>query len=189
MKLLKFVGCLVLLVLFLAVGLSGSSQSDSLNELDKLPRLTFRPTVPKLEYSIYRTAPVLVAGVFGRSTGCVDADFELITDVAHAAIEVSLDPRILAATVAVESACNQYAISSKGAVGLGQVVPRVWRSEFDFAGADNLFNVQDNLRVSAKILSDLIAEYGVPEAVQRYQGLGVGGDLMYTQKILTLARR
>lgn len=180
-NILKFIGCLILLVLFVAVGMSGS-QNEPI-------RLKFRPPVPKLEYSVFRTAPILVAGVFGRSSGCDTADYDLISDVAHAAIRVSLDPRILAATVAVESACNPYAISVKGAVGLGQVVPRVWKQEFDFAGDDNLFNQQDNLRVSAKILSDLVDAYGVEEALTRYQGVGVGADLTYVPKILALARR
>lgn len=147
-----------------------------------------RPKSPKLSYSVFRTAPVKVAMVFGRSQGCNEVDGDFINEVADTAARNSLDPSIAAATIAVESSCNPYAISNRGAVGLMQINVKVWKDTFDFSDK-NLFNAEDNLHVGTTILSDLIRQYGVREAVARYQGLGPNGDPGYTDKILNLARR
>lgn len=186
-KLLQLTGVILLLVLFWSLAVQ-SSESDSLPiTVPMLARL--RPHPPKLTYSVFRTAPILVAETFGRTNTCADADPDLVNDTANAALTVGLDPQILAATVAVESGCNPYAVSSKGAIGLTQVVPKVWAGSFDFSGGDNLLNQKTNLRVGATILSGLVRDYGVSEAVTRYQGTGIGADPNYTFKILTLARR
>ena len=132
-----------------------------------------------------------VARVFGRAPGCADADSKLITDIATEAINDNLDPRILAATVAVESACDPFAVSPRGAIGLTQVVPRVWKAKFDFTHV-NLLNPAENLHAGATILSDLIKQYGVAGGVRRYQGTGVACpscDDSYVPKILALAGR
>jgi len=109
-------------------------------------------------------------------------------DTANAALNESVDPEVMASIIAVESACNPYAVSNKGAVGLGQINVAVWRKTYDFQEQVNLFNPLDNLKITAKILSGLINTYGVREAVYRYQGTGVG-DPQYVTKILSLARR
>ena len=151
------------------------------------------PKPPTLHYSIWRTAPLTVAEVFGRSQGCADASPDLIEMTARAALRASLDPAIAAATVAVESACNDYAISSRGAVGLMQVRPSVWGTKYDFSGTVNLFNEEDNVRVGAEIMAGLIHQYGTLDGVRRYNGTGtdcgIDCDGQYTTKILTLAHR
>ncbi len=153
-----------------------------------LRRLT--PGVPQLESSPDPSAPIEVAQVFKRSQRCAEADPEFIDLVAGEAVRAGIDPRMVAATVVVESGCNQYAISSRGAVGYMQVMPRVWKDRYDIAGEYNLFNDRDNLRVGAAILSKLVQAYGVREGVRRYQGTGQDCrtcDRGYTAKILTLA--
>lgn len=152
------------------------------------------PSAPAnaLTYSIFRTAPLEVAKVFGRTQGCADADSELIESTARAAVDAGLDPAIAAATVGVESGCNQFAISSRGAVGIMQINARAWKDTFDFAGDINLFNRQDNLKVGTQIEAKLINQYGLADGVRRYNGTGVGCDTCdagYTSKILTLAGR
>ncbi len=150
------------------------------------------PGVPRLELSPSHAAPTEVARVFKRSQRCAEADPELIDLVAREALRAGIDPRMLAATVVVESGCNQYAISRRGAVGYMQVMPRVWKDRYDIAGEYNLFNEHDNLRVGATILSELVQNYGVWEGVRRYQGLGqdcATCDMGYTTKILALAER
>jgi hypothetical protein len=143
-------------------------------------------------YSIFRTAPLEVAKVFGRTPGCADADADMIEATARAAIKAGLDPAIAAATVGVESGCNAFAVSSKGAIGYFQVMPRIWKDRFDFAGTVNLFNRDDNMRTGAKIEADLIAQYGIEGGLRHYNGMGTGSpeyDAGYTNKILALAGR
>lgn len=133
-----------------------------------------------------------VARVFGRAPGCAEADSKLIGDVAKEALRVGLDARILAATVAVESSCNQYATSSKGAIGLMQVVPRTWKSAYDFEHKYNLLNAEDNIQVGAAILAGYIKSYGVPSGLHHYNGLGISCDVCdsgYADKIVALAGR
>lgn len=149
------------------------------------------PGAPQLEFSPYHAAPIEVARVFSRSQRCAEADAEFIEMVAQEAIRAGIDPRMLAATIVVESSCNQYAVSNRGAVGYMQVVPRVWKNRYDIAGQYNLFNDRDNLHVGATILSELVQNYGVWEGVRRYQGIGQDCrtcDMAYTTKILTLAQ-
>lgn len=143
-------------------------------------------------FSIFRTAPLEVAKVYGRAQGCSDADANLIESTARAAIDAGLDPAIAAATVATESGCNSFAVSSKGAIGIMQVMPKIWAAKYDFAGDVNLFNTDTNLRVGAQIEAGLISQYGTSEGVRRYNGVGVGCatcDSGYTSKILALAGR
>jgi hypothetical protein len=131
-----------------------------------------------------------VARVFGRSPGCTDASPELITAVATEAIQMKLEPRILAATIAVESACNQYAVSNRGAIGLMQVVARTWKDTYDFSKDFNLLNRSDNLHVGASILAGLIKQYGQVNGLRRFNGLGDGCatcDAAYPSKITVLA--
>lgn len=142
--------------------------------------------------SVWHTAPLEVAKVFGRAQGCTDADTELIEMTARAAIEADLEPAIAAATVATESACNQYAVSGRGAIGLMQIMPRIWKDRFDFAGNVNLFNKRDNIQAGAMILASLIDHYGTQSGIQRYNGAGVGCDSCdggYAVRILALAHK
>lgn len=132
-----------------------------------------------------------VARVFGRAPGCADAEPKLITAVAVEALNDSVDPRILAATLAVESGCDPMAISHSGAIGLTQINVKVWKSKFDFTRV-NLFNPDENLHVGATILSDLIKQYGTINGLRRYNGLDIQSpayDSGYVSRIITLAGR
>lgn len=183
----------VILLLAFSVPVSGTLYAN----MDTQVAMTLahqRPTAPALafRYSLFRTAPLEVAKVFGRTPGCADADADFIQATANAAIEAGLDPAIAAATVGIESSCNAFAVSSKGAVGYFQVMPRIWKDRFDFAGSVNLFNRDDNLRVGAEIEAGLIDQYGVEGGLRHYNGTGVGCetcDAGYTFKILALAGR
>lgn len=136
-------------------------------------------------------APLEVALVFGRSTGCSNADPLLIDTVARDAVKVNMPPKVLAATIAVESQCEPYAVSSRGALGLSQVMPKIWKNKFDFETV-NLLNPQDNVRVGATIMAGLIHEHGLARGVQLYNGAGVGCETCdggYSNKVLALAGR
>lgn len=130
-----------------------------------------------------------VARVFGRAPGCTEATPDLITEVADAAVKENLDPRILAATVAIESACDPLALSGK-AVGLTGVVPKIWKGSYNFEHDYNLLNPADNLKVGAAILAPLVKQYGVPNGLRRYNGTATASpdyDATYVDRITTLA--
>lgn len=157
-------------------------------------RSTFVPKPPAdaLQYSVFRTAPIAVAMVFGRATGCADASVELVNEVAEQASRQGIDPRLAAATVAVESGCNGMAISSRGAIGYMQVMPKIWNTKYDCTKTYNLLNRHDNIQVGTSILAENIQKFGVTEGVRRYQGTGTDCptcDGAYTDKILRLAGR
>jgi transglycosylase-like protein with SLT domain len=133
-----------------------------------------------------------VARVFGRAPGCAEANATLIGKVASEALRAGLDARVFAATVAVESSCDSMAVSRRGAIGLTQVMPKIWKGTFDFEHTINLFNSDDNLHAGATILSDLIKQYGLAEGVRHYNGTGTDCadcDGNYVPKILGLAGR
>lgn len=156
------------------------------------PVITFHIPPPQFferEVRERTNAPLVVALVFGRSPGCTNADPELINTVAKEAVRAGLPPKVLAATVAVESQCNQFAVSSRGALGLTQVMPRIWKDRFDFEKV-NLLNPHDNIRTGAVIMAGLVKEHGLSRGVQLYNGAGVGCptcDGGYSEKVLTLA--
>jgi hypothetical protein len=149
-----------------------------------------KPPAEVLKESLFRTGPLEVAKVFGRARGCEDATPDLINTVSNEAVRNQIDPRIVAATVAIESACNSFAVSNRGAIGYMQITPKTWSPKYDFMTRYNLLNMHDNVHVGVSILSDLIHTYGVKNGVRRYQGLGVGCDTCddrYTDKIMSLA--
>lgn len=147
------------------------------------------PAFFEREVRVRQNAPLQVALVFGRSIGCADADPELINLVAREAINNGLPPKVLAATIAVESQCTPLAVSSKGALGLTQVMARTWNSKFDFSKV-NLLNPTDNVHVGAVIMAGLVHDHGLARGVQLYNGAGVGCDTCdggYSNKVLALA--
>lgn len=148
-----------------------------------------KPPSQAYDYSLYRTGPYEVAKVLGRSSGCQDATPDFIEMINTLSLKAGLDPRVAAATIAVESSCNQFAVSSKGALGVMQIYVPVWKDKFDFGGNVNLLNPRDNIEVGTKIMAELIFSYGMEEGLKRYNGLGIGSDPAYVTKILTLAGR
>lgn len=149
------------------------------------------PTAPSQTYSRLRYAPIEVALVLGRHPACSQsATPELVQAIATEALRSEIPPRIFSALVAVESSCNQYAVSGRGAIGYTQVMPKIWKNNYDLEKY-NLFKPEDNLHVGAQILKGLIARYGIHEALRRYQGLGTTCDTCdvgYATRIEELGR-
>lgn len=142
-------------------------------------------------YTKQYVAALDVARVFGRAPGCADASPAVITAVATETINDDVDPRVFAALVATESACDPMAISHSGALGLTQVNVKVWKSKYDFTTI-NLLNPTENLRTGGQILGGLIKQYGVSAGLRHYNGMGEGCptcDDSYVPKILVLAGR
>lgn len=145
------------------------------------------PESKYLKYSLWRTGPIYIAQVFGRTKDCQDVDVEMIAKINEAAMHHGLDPRLVAATIAVESACNNYSISNKGAVGLMQIHVKAWKDKYDFTRV-NLFDPVQNIRVGCDILRKNIDTAGdVGKGLRLYNGVGEGEDPYYISKIQTLA--
>lgn len=72
--------------------------------------------------------------------------------IAHAAREADLDPRLMHAVITVESGYNPKAVSPKGATGLMQLMPDTAKRY----GATDIFDPRQNLRAGAQYLRDLL---------------------------------
>jgi len=99
--------------------------------------------------------------------------------VVRIAEEHSLPPQLIHSVIKVESNYNPYAVSSKGALGIMQLIPETARR----FGVKNVFNPEENIRGGAKYLRYLLdlfdgsyplalAAYNAGEAaVAKYGGI------------------
>jgi soluble lytic murein transglycosylase-like protein len=99
--------------------------------------------------------------------------------IEEAARKEGLDPRLVAAVAARESAYDANAVSSAGAGGIMQIMPATAR----FLGLSNLFDVRANVFAGTRYLRTLLDTFGGdldlalaaynagPGAVQRYSGI------------------
>lgn len=143
---------------------------------------------PETMTSIYRrerrqaeyAAAVRTARHVLLANGC-SSKYAKIT--AQAAVDSHLSPRMVAALVFVESSCRATVVSKKGAVGLVQVNPRVWRYS-----RRALQDPYTNLRIGTRILADYIRAHGLREGLHRYNGLGDPSE-DYSERVLQAAYR
>jgi soluble lytic murein transglycosylase-like protein len=151
------------------------------------PNVKSQSVTPEAHSVEFQRAFFEAARVYGRA-GCGDQKLTEMT--ARHALDTELPPQLLAAMTAQESTCNPLAISNRGAIGLTQVVPKTWNKEFDFSKI-NLFNPEDNMTVGTSILSRLVKQHGIKNALARYYGTGqddIGlGGAGYAAKVLELA--
>lgn len=98
-----------------------------------------------------------------------------------------LNPNLVLAVMQIESAFNQYAISSVGAQGIMQVMP-FWRLEIG-RPQDNLTSVETNIRYGTVILAHYIdvAKGDLVDALARYNGSR--GRLKYPEKVIGAWRK
>ena len=143
---------------------------------------------PEAMTSIYREerrqADYLAAARAARqvlvANGC-SSKYAAITG--RAAVDSRLPARVVAALVFVESSCRADIVSNKGAIGLVQVNPRVWRYS-----RQRLQDPYTNLQIGTRILASYIRAHGLREGLHRYNGLGdPSGD--YGERVLQAAYR
>jgi soluble lytic murein transglycosylase-like protein len=84
------------------------------------------------------------------------ADSSVDAAVERIAAEQSLSPELLHSVIKVESNYNPYAVSSKGALGMMQLIPSTARR----FGVGDVFNPVDNIQGGAKYLKYLLELYG-----------------------------
>lgn len=107
--------------------------------------------------------------------------------VHQTAKKFTLDPMLILALINVESAFDQYALSSAGARGLMQVMP-FWKKEIGKPG-DSLFDMKTNLRYGCAILSLYLAKEKKDrtKALARYNGSR--GQSWYPMRVYRAMRR
>jgi soluble lytic murein transglycosylase-like protein len=85
------------------------------------------------------------------------------------AAKYKIEPRLVASVLIVESRANQFAVSGANSVGVMQIHLPTWGPLAVKQGI-NLFKIEDNVELGARILSGYISNYGVWGGVARYNG-------------------
>lgn len=84
---------------------------------------------------------------------------DLATNIYDTAIEEGIDPRIAFRLVRVESGFEKYAVSSRGAVGLTQIMPRTAYILDPSLHYRDLFERQVNLHLGFRYLRAMLKKY------------------------------
>ena len=151
------------------------------------PKVTTAYVQPEAHTAEYQTALFEASRVYGKA-GC--GDMQLAEMTAEHAIRSGLPAQLIAAQIATESTCNPLAVSNRGAIGLRQVVPKIWAKTYDFSKI-NLFNPSDNMAVADNITVELVKKYGIRGGLIRYYGTGNDGigqsGAVYAERVLKLA--
>jgi hypothetical protein len=80
---------------------------------------------------------------------------EIATAILRAGFKHNMDPRFIAAIIAVESDFDVYCLSKSGAMGLGQLMPFNLKE----AGVKNAWNPTENIMGTAKLLRGHLNDY------------------------------
>lgn len=91
---------------------------------------------------------------YGSSAATVAGEFG--SEIRSAAAVHGLEPALLRAVIATESAFDPRAVSSKGAQGLMQLMPATARE----LGVRNVWDPRENIEAGARHLSRLVGRYG-----------------------------
>jgi soluble lytic murein transglycosylase-like protein len=99
--------------------------------------------------------------------------------VFSAAKKHSVKTSTILGIITVESTFDPSSVSSYGAVGLMQVVPRMHRDKLD-AVKKQATNVKDNVDVGTQILQEYVSKYGTDRGLVKYSGKAT----RYGEKVL-----
>jgi len=89
--------------------------------------------------------------------------------IVHTSRKYSIDSRLVASIMIVESRANPFAISDRGSIGIMQIHLPTWGETADQEGI-NLFKVEDNIDLGVRILKQYVDRYGLWQGVKRYKG-------------------
>ena len=154
-----------------------------------------------------RTAPVIAAAVLAGCSGGGFLPFgegphsmapqRLATIVSQQSKANHVDPKLVKAVIAVESAGDPSAVSTAGAMGLMQLMPGTARAY----GVANPWDPEQNVAGGAKALGDLLRQYNGnislalaaynagSGAVARYKGIPPYAETgAYVNSVLSLYR-
>ena len=120
-----------------------------------------------------------------------DATERLVNAAYDAGQQVSLDPLLILAVMAIESRFNPIAESWVGAKGLMQVVPRHHQDKLlEHGGEEAVLDPMTNILLGARILKEYIRRTGSLEAgLQFYNGALDDPSSQYAQKVMAEKER
>ena len=93
-----------------------------------------------------------------------------------------ITPELLTALIVVESSANHIAVSAKGAVGLTQVMPRIWQ-----INKKELFNPYKNIEAGSEILKYYIDKHGIKGGLSSYNSGKKNRSLRYARYVIKVA--
>ena len=85
--------------------------------------------------------------------------------ILRSSADYELDPQLVTAIILVESGARPWALSSKGAVGLMQVMPHMTEARLV---AGNLATIESNVAAGCSILADNIRRLGEDDGISAY---------------------
>lgn len=109
----------------------------------------------------------------------------------HNARKAGIDPILIVAMMAIESSFNPRAVSSMGAQGLMQVIPRFHMDKIGEGRGENaLFDPLLNVRVGTQVLVEGLERFGTLQAALQYYG-GARSDpnATYANKVMAMKQR
>jgi len=118
--------------------------------------VTPKPVVEKRVESVAVQPRVIAPVDPAQEPAAPPTDASVDATVERIAAEQSLSPELLHSVIKVESNYNPYAVSSKGALGIMQLIPSTARR----FGVADVFNPVDNIQGGAKYLKYLLELYG-----------------------------
>ena len=93
-----------------------------------------------------------------------------------------VSPDILTALIVVESSADSEAVSSKGALGLTQVMPNIWKYD-----KKTLKNPYKNIEAGSSILSYYVKKHGLKGGLSAYNSGQKSGSPRYASKVMRIA--
>lgn len=115
-----------------------------------------------------------------------EASSAFVRTAYRAGSELSVDPLLILAVVAIESRFNPVAESAMGAMGLMQVIPKHHPEKIlPHGGAQALLDPHVNIQIGTQILREYMRRFGELEpALQKYAGAFDEPTARYTNKVL-----
>lgn len=129
--------------------------------------ITSPTSAARLKYDVYSSKPFIWAMKNAPSN-----DEQSLRELARkVAYKNRIDPLLFEALIETESGFNPDARSSKGAIGLAQVMP-FWAKELGYTHVSQLWTPYDNLNAGALILSGYLRDNDgdVERSLQQYNG-------------------
>lgn len=156
---MRFFGFLIAVVSVVGMSWSDGAQAGIYTFMDANGVIHFTnvpsdPRYAKMVPVSYQ-APATPARLFARTPKSGRFPEHFVPMVEQAALEHSVDSDLIKAVITAESGYDPYAVSSKGAVGLMQLMPETARRY----GVRNLYDPAQNIRGGANYLRDLMRKY------------------------------
>jgi len=102
----------------------------------------------------------------------------------HECSDETVPFNILTALIVVESSANYRAVSSKGALGLTQVMPSIWKCDRTV-----LVDPYRNIEIGSSILKHYIRRHGLIGGLSAYNSGRKSASINYAKKVLRIAKR